>query len=79
MLEWLIISVVTVAGTGALAYYYYKLLNYFIRRKIENDPEPIEVEPEERITFKVQDDDTDEERDNLFQEINNINMKIRRT
>lgn len=80
MLGWLIISVVTLAATGTLAYFYYKLLNYFIRMKIENDPEPpVEVEPVQRITFRVRNDDTDEEQNYLFREINNMDMKIHRT
>lgn len=80
MLGWLIISVVTLAATGTLAYFYCKLLNYFIRMKIENDPEPpVEVEPVQRITFRVRNDDTDEEQNYLFREINNMDMKIHRT
>lgn len=79
MLGCLIISVVTVACTGTLAYFYYKLLNYFIRKSIESDPQPIWVEPEvQKVTLQVA-DDSDEENDNLlFREINNIVMKIHR-
>ena len=69
-------------GTGALAYYYYKLLNYFIRIKIETDPEPKVEEPKPRRKFRVQDscqdDDSEEERNKLFTEINDIDMKIER-
>lgn len=79
MLGWLIISVVTVACTGTLAYFYYKLLNYFIRKNIESDPRPIWAEQVERVTLQVADDDSDEEKDNLlFREINNIVIKIHR-
>ena len=80
MLGWLIISVVTVACTGTLAYFYYKLLNYFIRKSIESDPRPIWVEPEvQKVALQVADGDSDEENDNLlFREINNIVMKIHR-
>ena len=80
MLGWLIISVVTVASTGTLAYFYYKLLNYFIRKNIENNPQPTWVEPEtQRVTLGVADDDSADEKNNLFRaEINNIVMKIHR-
>ena len=56
MLAWLIIAFVTVAGTGTLAYFYYKLLNYFIRMKIETepDPEPLERETKLKSMFRVQ-------------------------
>ena len=55
-LAWLIIASVTVAGTGTLAYFYYKLLNYFIRMKIEAEPdlEPLERETKLKRTFRVQ-------------------------
>ena len=82
MLAWLIIAFVTVAGTGTLAYFYYKLLNYFIRMKIEAepDPEPLERETKLKRTFRVQEgQDSDEERINIFREINNSDMAIERT
>ena len=82
MLAWLIIAFVTVAGTGTLAYFYYKLLNYFIRMKIEAepDPEPLERETKLKRTFRVQEgQDSDEERINIFREINNSDMTIERT
>ena len=82
MLSWLIIAFGTVAGTGALAYFYYKLLNYFIRMKIEPepDPEPLERETKLKRTFRVQEgDDSDEETINIFREINNSDMTIERT
>ena len=46
MLAWLIIAFVTVAGTGTVAYFYYKLLNYFIKMKIEAEPDPERLERE---------------------------------
>ena len=82
MLAWLIIAFVTVAGTGTLAYFYYKLLNYFIRMKIEAepDPEPLERETKLKRPFRVQEgQDSDEERINIFREINNSDMAIERT
>ena len=82
MLAWLIIAFVTVAGTGTLAYFYYKLLNYFIRMKIEAEPdlEPLERETKLKRTFRVQEgEDSDEERINIFSEINNSDMAIERT
>ena len=82
MLAWLIIAFVTVAGTGTLAYFYYKLLNYFIRMKIEAepDPEPVGRETKLKRTFRVQEgQDSDEERINIFREINNSDMTIERT
>ena len=82
MLAWLIIAFVTVAGTGALAYFYYKLLNYFIRMKIEAEPDPKPLERETKLkrTFRVQEgQDSDEERINIFREINNSDMTIERT
>ena len=82
MLAWLIIAFVTVAGTGTLAYFYYKLLNYFIRMKIEAEPdlEPLERETKLKRTFRVQEgEDSDEERINIFSEINNSDMTIERT
>ena len=81
-LAWLIIAFVTVAGTGTLAYFYYKLLNYFIRMKIEAEPdlEPLERETKLKRTFRVQaGEDSDEERINIFSEINNSDMAIERT
>ena len=69
MLAWLIIAFVTVAGTGTLAYFYYKLLNYFIRMKIEAEPDPKRLERETKLkrTFRVQEgDDSDEERINII-------------
>ena len=82
MLAWLIIAFVTVAGTGTLAYFYYMLLDYFIRMKIEAepDPEPLERETKLKRTFRVQEeDDSDEERINIFREISNSDMTIERT
>ena len=82
MLAWLIIAFVTVAGTGTLAYFYYKLLNYFIRMKIEAepDPDPLERETKLKRTFRVREgDDSDEQRINIFREINNSDMAIERT
>ena len=82
MLAWLIIAFVTVAGTGTLAYFYYKLLNYFIRMKIEAepDPEPLERETKLKRTFRVQEgQDSEEERIDIFREINNSDMTIERT
>ena len=82
MLAWLIIAFVTVARTGTLAYFYYKLLNYFIRMKIEAEPdlEPLERETKLKRTFRVQEgEDSDEERINIFSEINNSDMTIERT
>ena len=82
MLAWLIIAFVTVAGTGTLAYFYYKLLDYFIRMKIEAepDPEPLERETKLKRAFRVQEgQDSDEERINIFREINNSDMTIERT
>ena len=82
MLTWLIIAFVTVA-TGTLPYFYYKLLNYFIRMKIEAepDPEPLERETKLKRAFRVQEgDDSDEERINIIREINNnYDMTIKRT
>lgn len=78
MLGWIVI-VLTVVGSGVLAYFYYKLLNYFIRIKFESEdsfePEP-EPPPRSR---KVRESDTDEEEIYLFKEINNIDMKIHRS
>ena len=56
MLAWLIIAFDTVAGTGTLAYFYYKLLNYFIRMKVEAEPDPEQLERETKLkrTFRVQ-------------------------
>ena len=82
MLAWLIIAFVAVAGTGTLAYFYYKLLNYFIRMKIEAEPNPEPLERETKLNrkFQVQEgDDSDEERINIFSEINNSDMAIERT
>ena len=82
MLAWLIIAFVTVAGTGTLAYFYYKLLNYFIRMKIEAEPdlEPLERETKLKRTFRVQEgEDSDEGRINMFREINNSDMTIEQT
>ena len=84
MLAWLIIAFVTVAGTGTLAYFYYKLLNYFIKMKIEAEPdhdlEPLERETKLKRQFRVQErQDSDEERINIFREINNSDMTIERT
>ena len=82
MLAWLIIAFVTVAGTGTLAYFYYILLDYFIRMKIEAepDPEPLERETKLKRPFRVQEgQDSDEERINIFREINNSDMAIERT
>ena len=82
MLAWLIIAFVTVAGTGTLAYFYYMLLDYFIRMKIEAepDPEPLERETKLKRTFRVQEeDDSDQERINIFREISNSDMTIERT
>ena len=82
MLAWLIIAFVTVAGTGTLAYFYYKLLNYFIKVKIEAEPdlEPLERETKLKRQFRVQErQDSDEERINIFREINNSDMTIERT
>ena len=82
MLAWLIIAFVTVAGTGTLAYFYYILLDYFIRMKFEAepDPEPLERETKLKGTFRVKEgEDSDEERINIFREINNSDMTIERT
>ena len=78
MLAWLIIAFVTVAGTGTLAYFCYKLLNYFIRMKIEAEPEPEPLERQTKLkrTFRVQEgEDSDEERINIFREINSSDMR----
>lgn len=76
---WLIIAATTIASTGALAYCYYKLLKFFIRKHIENYPQIIEEPPVHRIEFPFRDqDDSGEEETNLLQEINNIDMKIHR-
>ena len=75
-------AMICLHGTGTLAYFYYKLLNYFIRMKIEvePDPEPLERETKLKRTFRVREgDDSDEERINIFREINNGNMAIERT
>ena len=78
-LGWLIIAATTIASTGALAYCYYKLLKFFIRKHIENYPRIIEEPPVHRIQFPFSDDDDScEEETNLLQEINNIEMKIHR-
>lgn len=82
MLAWLIIAFVTVSGTGTLAYLYYKLLNYFIRMKIEAEPEPERLERQTKLkrTFRVQEgEDSDEERITIFREINSSDMAIERT
>ena len=82
MLAWLIIAFVTVAGTGTLAYFYYILLDCFIRMKIEAepDPEPLERETKLKRTFRPQEeDDSDGERINIFREISNSDMTIERT
>ena len=52
----------------------FKLLNYFIMMKIEaeSDLEPLERETKLKRTFRVQEgEDSDEERINIFREINN--------
>ena len=82
MLAWLIIAFVTVAGTGTLAYFYYKLLNYFIRMKIEAEPEPEPLERQTKLkrTFRVHEGEgSDEERITIFREINSSDMAIERT
>ena len=53
MLAWLIIAFVTVAGTGTVAYFYYKLLNYFIKMKIEAEPDPEQLERETKLKKNV--------------------------
>ena len=75
MLGWLVISL-TVVGSGVVAYFYYKLLNYFIRIKFESGDDPFEpeTEPSRKSCVRVEDDQTF-----LFKEINNINMKIHRS
>lgn len=81
MVVWLIFSAVTIFITGALAYCYYKLLNFFIRKHVERYPEIAIVEPAvQRVTFPFldEDSDSDEKRTNLFKEINNVDMKIHR-
>ena len=82
MLAWLIIAFVTVAGTGTVAYFYFKLLNYFFKMKIEAEPDPEQLERETKLkrTFRVQEgQDSDEVRINIFREINNSDMTIERT
>ena len=53
MLAWLIIAFVTVAGTGTVAYFYFKLLNYFIKMKIEAEPDPKQQERETKLKKNV--------------------------
>ncbi len=78
MLGWIVI-VLTVLGSGVLAYFYYKLLNYFIKIKFESDdtfePEP---QPPQR-SRKFRESDSDEEEIYFFKEINDIDMKIHRS
>lgn len=81
MLGWFIISIVTIVGTGTFAYFYYNLLNYFVRKNIESYPfsTPIEKEPAvQRITIGVGDDLNSDEGRILFKKINKIDMKIHR-
>lgn len=73
---WIVI-VLTVFGSGVLAYLYYKVLNYFIRIKFESQ-DPFEPEPEQR-TRKFRTHDKDEDDIYTFKEINNKRMKIHRS
>lgn len=80
MLGWVVI-VLTVVGSGVLAYFYYKLLNYFIRVKFESDDsfEPEPEPPRSRKPRARDKDEDDEEEIYWFKEINNIDMKIHRS
>lgn len=72
---WIVI-VLTVFGSGVLAYLYYKVLNYFIRIKFESQ-DPFEPDPEQTREFRAHDKDEDEIY--TFKEINNMRVKIHRS
>lgn len=74
---WIVI-VLTVFGSGVLAYLYYKVLNYFIRIKFESQ-DPFEPEPEPPRSRKFRAHDKDEDEIYSFKEINNMQMKIHRS
>ena len=73
---WIVI-VLTVFGSGVIAYLYYKVLNYFIRIKFESK-DPFEPEPEHTRSRKFRVHDKDEDEIYSFKEINNMQMKIHR-
>ena len=77
MLTWIVI-VLTLFGSGVLAYLYYKVLNYFIRVKFESD-DSFEPEPKPPRSWKLRARDKDEDEIYSFKEINNIQMKIHRS
>lgn len=74
---WIVI-VLTVFGSGVLAYLYYKVLNYFIRIKFESQ-DPFEPEPEPPRSRKFRVYDKDEDEIYYLKDINNMKMKIHRS
>lgn len=77
MVTWIII-VLTVFGSGVLAYFYYKVLNYFIRIKFESD-DSFEPRPEPPRSRKSRAHDKEDDEIYSFEEINKMQMKIHRS